>query len=75
MGGTSGIVDVVYSCTNQAGNWYAYKKARQTPTIVDVDVSGHGTTTLTFTFKSLSGSAAYTPRLMMKGSPSALVTF
>ena len=75
MGGTSGIVDVVYSCTNQGGNWYAYKKARQTPTIVDVDVSGHGTTTLTFTFKSLSGSAAYTPRLMMKGSPSALVTF
>ena len=76
MGGTSGIVDVVYSCTNQGGNWYAYKKARQTPTIVDVDVTGHGTSTLSFVFKSLSsGGAAYTPRLMMKGSPSALVTF
>jgi hypothetical protein len=75
MGGTSGIVDVVYSCTNQGGNWYAYKKARQTPTIVDVDVTGHGTTTLSFIFKSLSGTASYTPRLMMKGSPSALVTF
>ena len=76
MGGTSGIVDVVYSCTNQGGNWYAYKKARQTPTIVDVDVTGHGTTTLSFVFKSLSSSgAAYTPRLMMKGSPSSLVTF
>ena len=75
MGGTSGIVDVVYSCTNQGGNWYAYKKARQTPTIVDVDVTGHGTTTLSFIFKSLSGTAGYTPRLMMKGSPSALVTF
>jgi len=56
MGGTSGIVDVVYSCTNQSGNWYAYKKARQTPTLVDVDVTGHGTTTLSFVFKSLSGT-------------------
>ncbi len=75
MGGTSGIVDVVYSCTNQSGNWYAYKKARQTPTLVDVDVTGHGTTTLSFVFKSLSGTQGYTPRLMMKGAPVALVTF
>ena len=75
QGGTSGIVDVVYSCTNQGGNWYAYKKERQTPSLVDVDVSGHGTTTLTFTFKSLSGTQGYTPRLRMLGSPVNLVTF
>ncbi len=75
IGGTNGVVDVVYSCTNQGGNWYATARPRQTAIKVDVVVTGNGTTTLSFVFKSLSGTQGYTPRLMMKGSPSALVTF
>lgn len=74
-GGVDGLVDVVFSCHNDSGNWSAYKNSRQTAKKVDVDVSGTGTGTLTFTFKSLSGSQGYTPRLMRKGGPSALVTF
>jgi len=74
-GGIDGLVDVVFHCVNDSGNWTAYKNSRQTAKKVDVDVSGNGTGTITFTFKSLSGSQAYTPRLMRKGSPSALVTF
>jgi len=75
MGGVNGIVDVVYNCTNQGGNWYAYKNERQTAATVDVVVTGNGTTTLTFTFKAISSSQGYTPRLRMIGSPSATVFF
>ena len=74
-GGIDGLVDVVFHCVNDSGNWTAYKNSRQTAKKVDVDVSGNGTGTLTFTFKSLSGSQSYTPRLMRKGSPTALITF
>ncbi len=75
IGGTNGVVDVVYSCTNQSGNWYATARSRQTAVKVDVVVTGNGTTTLSFVFKSLSGTQGYTPRVMMKGAPSAVVTF
>jgi hypothetical protein len=75
IGGTNGVVDVVYSCTNQSGNWYATARSRQTAVKVDVVVTGDGTTTLSFVFKSLSGTQGYTPRVMMKGAPSAIVTF
>jgi hypothetical protein len=75
MGGVNGIVDVVYNCTNQGGNWYVYKNERQTATTVDVVATGNGTTTLTFTFKAISSSQGYTPRLRMIGSPYNLITF
>jgi hypothetical protein len=75
MGGVNGIVDVVYNCTNQGGNWYAYKNERQTPFGIDVVATGNGTTTLTFTFKAVSSTQGYTPRVRMIGSPSATVFF
>jgi len=75
MGGVNGIVDVVYNCTNQGGNWYVYKNERQTARTVDVVATGNGTTTLTFTFKAISSSQGYTPRIRMIGSPYNLITF
>ena len=75
MGGVNGIVDVVYNCTNQGGNWYAYKNERQSPFGIDVVATGNGTTTLTFTFKAISSTQGYTPRVRMIGGPNALVTF
>ena len=75
MGGVNGIVDVVYNCTNQGGNWYVYKNERQTASTVDVVATGNGTTTLTFTFKAISSSQGYTPRIRMIGSPYNLITF
>jgi hypothetical protein len=75
MGGVNGIVDVVYNCTNQGGNWYVYKNERQTASTVDVVATGNGTATLTFTFKAISSSQGYTPRLRMIGSPYNLITF
>ena len=75
MGGVNGIVDVVYNCTNQGGNWYAYKNERQSPFGIDVVATGNGTTTLTFTFKAVNSSQGYTPRVRMIGSPYNLITF
>ena len=75
MGGVNGIVDVVYNCTNQGGNWYAYKNERQSPFGIDVVATGNGTTTLTFTFKAISSTQGYTPRVRMIGGPNALVNF
>jgi len=75
-GGTGSVYSVIYSCYNGGGNWYYTKNVLIFGGNIEVaETNGSGSSTLSFSFRSTSGSAAYTPRVIMKGSPYGLVSF
>jgi len=75
-GGTGSVYSVIYSCYNGGGNWYYTKNVLIFGGNIEVaETNGSGSSTLSFSFRSTSGSAAYTPRVVMKGNPYGLVSF
>ena len=75
-GGTGSVYSVIYSCYNGGGNWYYTKNVLIFGGNIEVaETNGSGSSTLSFSFRATSGSAAYTPRVVMKGSPYGLVSF
>ena len=75
-GNNGGYYNVVYSCYNGGGLWYYTKNVVGSGGNIEVaEINGAGSSTLSFSFRSTSGTAAYTPRVMMKGMPYNLVTF
>ena len=74
-GGSGAYYNVVYSCYNGGGAWYYTKNVVGSGGNIEVaETNGSGSSALVFWFRSTSGSAAYTPRVMMKASPYNLVT-
>jgi hypothetical protein len=75
-GGTGSVYSVIYSCYNGGGNWYYTKNVLIFGGNIEVaETNGSGSSTLSFSFRATSGSAAYTPRVVMKGNPYQLVSF
>ncbi len=75
-GNNGGYYNVVYSCYNGGGVWYYNKNIVGTGGNIEVaETNGSGSSTLSFSFRATSGSASYTPRVMMKAMPYNLVTF
>lgn len=75
-GGAGAYYNVVYTCYNGAGNWYYTKNVVGSGGNIEVaETNGSGSSTLVFYFRATSGVQGYTPRVMMKGTPYALVTF
>ncbi len=75
-GGSGSVYSVIYSCYNGGGNWYYTKNVLIFGGNIEVaETNGSGSSTLSFSFRATSGSAAYTPRVVMKGSPYGLVSF
>ena len=75
-GGGGAYYNVVYSCYNGGGVWYYTKNVVGSGGNIEVaETNGSGSSTLVFYFRATSGSASYTPRVMMRGTPYALVTF
>jgi len=75
-GNNGGYYNVVYSCYNGGGVWYYTKNVVGSGGNIEVaETNGSGSSTLVFYFRATSGSASYTPRVMMRGTPYALVTF
>ena len=75
-GGAGAYYNVVYTCYNGAGNWYYTKNVVGSGGSIEVaETNGSGSSTLVFYFRATSGAQGYTPRVMMKGTPYALVTF
>jgi hypothetical protein len=75
-GNNGGYYNVVYSCYNGGGLWYYTKNVVGSGGNIEVaETNGSGSSTLVFYFRATSGSASYTPRVMMKGMPYNLVTF
>lgn len=75
-GGTGSVYSVIYSCYNGGGNWYYTKNVLIFGGNIEVaETNGSGSSTLSFSFRATSSSAAYTPRVVMKGSPYGLVSF
>ena len=75
-GGTGSVYSVIYSCYNGGGNWYYTKNVLIFGGNIEVaETNGSGSSTLSFSFRATSGSAAYTPRVVMKGNPYGLVSF
>ncbi len=76
QGNTNGIHDVIFVCANQGGVWTYYQNDRIASSGIEiVETNGQSSSTLSFSFRSKSGTAGYTPRVMMKGFPYNLVTF
>ena len=75
-GNNGGYYNVVYSCYNGGGVWYYTKNVVGSGGNIEVaETNGAGSSTLVFYFRATSGTASYTPRVMMKGMPYNLVTF
>ena len=75
-GGTGSVYSVIYSCYNGGGNWYYTKNVLIFGGNIEVaETNGSGSSTLSFSFRATSSSAAYTPRVVMKGNPYGLVSF
>ena len=75
-GGSGSVYSVIYSCYNGGGNWYYTKNVLIFGGNIEVaETNGSGSSTLSFSFRATSGTAAYTPRVVMKGSPYGLVSF
>ena len=75
-GGAGAYYNVVYTCYNGAGVWYYTKNVVGSGGSIEVaETNGSGSSTLVFYFRATSGVQGYTPRVMMKGTPYALVTF
>ena len=75
-GGGGAYYNVVYACYNGGGAWYYTKNVVGSGGNIEVaETNGSGSSTLVFYFRATSGSASYTPRVMMRGTPYALVTF
>ena len=75
-GNNGAYYNVVYSCYNGGGYWYYTKNVVGSGGNIEVaETNGAGSSTLVFYFRTTSGTASYTPRVMMKGMPYNLVTF
>ncbi len=75
-GGGGAYYNVVYACYNGGGAWYYTKNVVGSGGNIEVaETNGSGSSTLVFYFRATSSSASYTPRVMMRGTPYALVTF
>ena len=75
-GNNGAYYNVVYSCYNGGGDWYYTKNVVGSGGNIEVaETNGAGSSTLVFYFRTTSGTASYTPRVMMKGMPYNLVTF
>jgi hypothetical protein len=75
-GGGGAYYNVVYACYNGGGAWYYTKNVVGSGGNIEVaETNGSGSSTLVFYFRATSSSAAYTPRVMMRGTPYGLVTF
>jgi len=75
-GNNGAYYNVVYSCYNGGGAWFYSKNVVGSGGNIEVaETNGGGSSELTFKFRTTSGTASYTPRVMMKGMPYNLVTF
>tara|TARA_R110000764_G_C10696120_1_gene344526 strand:- start:57 stop:497 length:441 start_codon:yes stop_codon:yes gene_type:complete len=71
IGGTGDHFHIVFSCRNQGGTWVVDKNVISSAGTLDVEASANAST-ITFTFKTTSGIAYYTPKVIIQGVGTAI---